>query len=282
MIKAKKQFGQNFLKDTSVLDKIIKSMPHNNANALVEIGPGLGDLTQRLLEVKPLKAYEVDDELSELLKKNFEDAFQTGRLDLQETDVLGAWEEQGSLHVNSYDLVANLPYYIATTIILNALKDKKCKSITVMVQKEVAQKFSANSGDKEFSSLAILTQTLGTSRLLFDVAAHSFDPPPKVTSSVMQIVKEREFVSEDKNGVFESFAKYKQFENYLRQIFKSPRKTAIKNLSGFWDKTFLTTVFESLGLAPTLRPHQIDTATHHHLFNELTKVIEDDRKDSKQ
>ena len=278
MIKAKKQFGQNFLKDTSVLTKIIQSMPHNETNALVEIGPGLGDLTQKLLQVKSVTAYEVDDELSALLKKTFRDALHEGRLVLQETDVLEAWRSLGNLSDKSYDLVANLPYYIATTIILNALKDKKCKSMTVMIQKEVAEKFSANVGDKEFSSLAILAQTLGPVRLMFDVPPESFDPAPKVVSSVIRFDKQREFVSDDDSGVFSSMEAYQEFESYLKYAFNSPRKTMIKNLSARYDKALLLSLFEQLELGATLRPHQVDTATHHHLFNKLTKVIDNGNK----
>lgn len=277
MVKAKKHFGQNFLKDTSVLTKIIQSMPLNESNALVEIGPGLGDLTQKLLQVKPVIAYEVDDELSALLKKTFKDAYNEGRLDLQETDVLEAWEKQGSLCTRSYDLVANLPYYIATSIILNALKDKKCKSMTVMIQKEVAEKFAANVGDKEFSSLSILGQTLGSVRILFDVPGTAFDPPPKVVSSVIQFNKRRAFVSEEDEAVFPDIQTYERFEKHLKEAFKSPRKTMVKNLSMLYNKADVIALFESLEIPPSHRPHQVDTATHHHLFNELTKVIHNGR-----
>ena len=135
---AKKQFGQNFLKDQSVLRKIIEAMPKNE-NKLVEIGPGLGDLTKFLVDVKSVEAFEVDTDLCKLLQSEFQEEISTKRLQLNCGDVLKAWKS--ALVDEEYDLVANLPYYIATNIILKALEDPMCKNILVMVQLEVAEKF---------------------------------------------------------------------------------------------------------------------------------------------
>ena len=155
-IKAKKRYGQNFLKDTTVLDKIIQSMP-NNKNYLVEIGPGLGDLTKNLVKYKEMTAYEVDTDLIRILESKFAIEIKENRLKLIHTDVLEAWDKQETLHDGKYDLIANLPYYIATNIILRAFEDDNCESIIVMIQKEVALKFSAKPKDKEFSSLGVIS-----------------------------------------------------------------------------------------------------------------------------
>ena len=120
MITARKRFGQNFLKDTSVLHRIIQSMPVSDRK-LIEIGPGLGDLTQRLLEVKPVVAYEIDRDLIALLKDKFSKEINEGNFSIVEGDVLKRFS-QGSLSDEPYDMVANLPYYIATTIILEAFE----------------------------------------------------------------------------------------------------------------------------------------------------------------
>ena len=122
MIKAKKKYGQNFLKDESVLLKIIESMPKNN-NKIVEIGPGLGDLTKKLVKYKDVRAYEVDRDLYSILRVEFINEIGSGRLDLVLTDVLEVWNEHSSLYEEKYDLIANLPYYIAANIILNGLSD---------------------------------------------------------------------------------------------------------------------------------------------------------------
>ncbi|MBL0687777.1 MAG: 16S rRNA (adenine(1518)-N(6)/adenine(1519)-N(6))-dimethyltransferase RsmA [Sulfurospirillum sp.] len=267
MLKAKKRFGQNFLKDTSVLHKIIQSMPVNS-NKLIEIGPGLGDLTQRLLEVKPVLAYEVDKNLITFLKDKFSKEINEERFSIVEGDVLEKFQN-GSLSDELYDLVANLPYYIATTIILEALKDPLCKSLIVMIQKEVAIKFAASCKTKEFTSLAVLAQTIGKVSILFDVKPESFEPQPKVTSSVLMIKKEKEFIKGKFSGVFETNKELDMFEKYLRNSFKAPRKTWLKNISQWVDKEYIHQLLDKYNLPLTIRPHELSVDSHHLLFNKL-------------
>ena len=121
---AKKKFGQNFLKDETVLQKIVEAMPKND-NKIVEIGPGLGDLTKYLVDVKSVEAFEVDTDLCKLLQSEFKEEIATKRLHINCGDVLKAWKS--SLVDEEYDLVANLPYYIATNIILNATRNISSK-----------------------------------------------------------------------------------------------------------------------------------------------------------
>ncbi len=273
-MQAKKKFGQNFLKDTSVLNKIIQSMSHNN-NKLVEIGPGLGDLTSKLLEHKKVKAYEVDDDLSAYLKTHFCKQIQDGNLELIEQDVMLSWE-QGSLEVGNYDIVANLPYYIATAIILRALRDTKCKNITVMIQKEVALKFAAKEGQKEFCSLSVLASSIAKVELLFDVLPSSFEPEPKVVSSLIRFEKFQEY-----EDIF-SQDEFMRFEKFLKVAFSQPRKTLIKNLSQAYAKDTLIDSFERFKLPLHVRGHQVDTSTFLCLYENITKVQKYERTNSKQ
>jgi len=275
---AKKRFGQNFLKDTSVLHKIIQSMP-KNSRKLIEIGPGLGDLTQRLLEVKPLVVYEIDRNLCVHLKDKFSDEENAGRFTLVAGDVLEEFKK-GSLAQEPYDMVANLPYYIATTIILEALKDPMCKSMVIMIQKEVAKKFAAPPKSKEFTSLAILAQSIAKTRILFDVGPESFEPQPKVTSSILMIEKEREYIKDDFPGVFDKPEDLQMFENYLRYSFKAPRKTWLKNISAKFEKSKANLLLEKYGFPITIRPHEISVSSHHLLFKELNEGIINGREES--
>ncbi len=252
---ADKKFGQNFLKDSSVLEKIIEAMPKDGL-PIVEIGPGLGDLTRQLIRVGNVRAYEVDKRLCEYLHKEFEEPLKSGRLELICKDILA---HDGSLQESQYSLVANLPYYIATKIILNALHDKHCKRIMVMVQKEVAQKFAAKSGEREFGSLSILAQSVADVELLFDVPPEAFVPPPKVTSAILYIEKKSSL--EDKG-----------FEEFLKVATKQPRKTVIKNLSTIYSKAELLKLFEEFGLKPTLRSHEIELSIYHQLYKELKGI----------
>ena len=258
---ADKKFGQNFLKDRSVLNKIVEAIP-NDGLPLVEIGPGLGDLTGQLIQVGNVRAYEVDKRLCEYLKNEFKDAISSGTLELICKDIT---KHSGSLYESSYSLIANLPYYIATNIILNGLRDSNCKHILVMVQKEVAQKFAANVGDKNFGSLAILSQSVADVKLLFDVPPNAFVPPPKVTSAILYINKRDSL-------------KDKEFESFLKVATKQPRKTIYKNLSSSYNKELLQNIFTKLDIKQNARAHELDLSVYHHLYNDLIK----DRIDGKE
>ena len=253
---ANKRFGQNFLKDVSVLEKIIEAMPNDNL-PIVEIGPGLGDLTRKLVSVHNVTAFEVDDRLCNHLKSSFSDEILNGRFQLKCGDVLEQWRG-GNLLSEPYRLIANLPYYIATNIILKAMRDSFCSSILVMVQKEVAQKFGAREGDKNFSALSVLAQSVGEAKIEFLVPPEAFVPPPKVDSAVLKIVKKRNL----SNGGFEEF---------LKVCFKQPRKTLFKNLSSIYSKALLESLFDTLEIQRTARPHQVGTMLYHQLYKALKK-----------
>ena len=230
----------------------------NNTNHIIEIGPGLGDLTQNLVKYKDTTAYEVDTDLIGILKSKFAKEIESRRLELIHTDVLKAWDEKGSLHSQKYDLIANLPYYIATNIILRAFEDVNCEHIIVMIQKEVAQKFSAKVGDKEYSSLGVITELISKdSRILFNVPPESFDPPPKVMSSIL-------YVSKDTSVVLD-----KDFLKFLKSCFSQPRKKLSKNLSAVADKEFLSNIYNELNLKETLRPHEVSASLYSQMYTKV-------------
>ncbi|MBL3519596.1 16S rRNA (adenine(1518)-N(6)/adenine(1519)-N(6))-dimethyltransferase RsmA [Arcobacter lanthieri] len=256
-IKAKKQYGQNFLKDSSILNKIIESMPHND-NHIVEIGPGLGDLTKNLVKYKDVTAYEVDTDLIGILKSKFAINLDKGNLEIIHADVLDAWDKQKTLYNGNYDLIANLPYYIATNIILKAFEDSFCEHIIVMVQKEVALKFTANVNDKEYSSLGIITELLSNdSRILFDVPPEAFDPIPKVISSILYIKKDLSKKID------------KDFNRFLKACFIQPRKKLSKNLSTLLDKNQILELFKELEIDDNLRPHEVCSSLYSQMYTKV-------------
>lgn len=256
-VKAKKQYGQNFLKDSTILDKIIQSMPNNN-NHIVEIGPGLGDLTKNLVKYKDLTAYEVDTDLIGILKSKFAIEIEKGNLKLIHTDVLEAWDKLKNLHDGKYDLIANLPYYIATNIILRAFEDELCEHIIVMVQKEVAEKLTAKTNDKEYSSLGIITELISiNSKILFDVPAEAFDPPPKVTSSILYIKKDM------------SKSLDKDFNKFLKACFIQPRKKLSKNLTTIFDKNIIFEIYKELNINDNVRPHEVSSSLYSQMYTKV-------------
>jgi len=256
---ASKKFGQNFLKNEIYLHQIIQAMPDDDLR-VAEIGPGLGDLTKELVKARNVTAFEVDKRLCEHLTTEFETPISQGRFELRCGDVLERWGE-GALLDEPYHLVANLPYYIATNIILKAFKDEHCRSVLVMVQKEVAVKFAAQAGEKAFSALSVLASSVGRATLCFEVPPEAFVPPPKVTSAVLLIEKDRSLDDE-------------KFEAFLKIAFAQPRKKLFKNLTAAFPKTIVEQTFTKLTLDATLRPHEAETSMYHLLYNELKDMLD--------
>lgn len=255
--RAKKKFGQNFLKDFKYLNEIIQSIPNIFRNErLIEIGVGLGDLTDRLLKQYALKAYEIDKDLCSFIEQKYSSFISSNRFVLINADVLELDDKVGWLDKNEYVLVSNLPYYIASAILIRVLKDPKCRGFIVMTQKEVAQKFCATHNDRNFSALSVITRTFGDPELLFDVPKEAFDPMPKVTSSVFMMRKNLASLEEG-------------FEEMLKVAFSSPRKKLLNNLSNRYDKFILENLFKELNIFDFCRPHQLSTRDYHQIFNKL-------------
>lgn len=224
---------------------------------IIEIGPGLGDLSVKILDNFSLIAYEIDDRLCGYL----ESRFSKDRFRLYNKDVLSikfnknAQGENIWLHDKPYILVSNLPYYIATRIILNALEDRMCRGMIVMTQKEVAYKFCAKALDSNFCAISVITQSVSEKiELISIVPPDSFEPTPKVESAVFSIKKN--------DSVLET-----SFQNLIRQAFASPRKKISKNLSHISN---INEILETLGIEKTARAHQITTSQYHQIF-ELTR-----------
>ena len=251
---ASKRYGQNFLKNHSYIQKIVQAMPNDNL-PIVEIGPGLGDLTKELVRARNVTAFEVDKRLCQHLNLEFKESINSGQFKLECGDVAKHWE-QGSLLDEPYHLVANLPYYIATNLILKALHDPNCQSILTMVQKEVAMKFAAQPKERDFSALSVLADSVGDAILCFEVEPEAFVPPPKVTSAVLSIRKYK-------------FLDDKTFEAFLKTAFSQPRKKLSRNLSMRYPKDEIAKAFNNLHLQETIRPHEATTKDYHQLYNAL-------------
>ena len=235
-------------------------MPNDN-NLIVEIGPGLGDLTEKLLQKNSLVAYEIDEDLCKILKDKYPN------LELVCGDVLDSWQT-GRLREEKYNLIANLPYYVATNIILKALNDENCENILVLIQKEVAQKFSANEGDKIYGGLSIIAQSIADTKILFDIPPGAFIPAPKVTSSVILFKKFKPKYDEE-------------FAKFLKVAFSQPRKTLLKNLSNKFNKTIIENVFDKLNIQKNIRPHQISKELFFEVFSELKGETKNDNNTTK-
>ncbi|RAX56683.1 hypothetical protein CCZ01_08765 [Helicobacter monodelphidis] len=255
--KAKKCFGQNFIKDAFFLDKIIESIPsYAKECGIIEIGAGLGDLTSRLLDCGNLLAYEVDKDLTHHLLNKFSTDLKSHRLEFVFCDVLQVWKQRNHLRDSPYILVSNLPYYVATTLILKALRDSFCQDLIVMTQKEVAEKFCAKSGKKGFSPLSIITESVGEATWICDVPPQAFEPQPKVDSALFKIHKQREIV-------------FEPLEKVIKVAFCMPRKRLFHNLTTHFSQKDVQVAFETLNLPLNIRAHELTTQDYH----QLTRIL---------
>lgn len=266
----KKSLGQHFLHDSVILDRIFQSIPQDiaaqldNGVRLIEVGIGLGDLTKRLLSKYSLLAYEIDYDLITQAQKNYRSEIETNRLQLVQGDVLKVRHGDSYLLDSDYFLVSNLPYYIATAIILQALKDTHCKGFLVMTQKEVAQKFCAKQKDSTYCGLSLLAQSFGDISYLFSVPKEAFNPPPKVESAVFCFKRGKCHYTQD-------------LESLLHFAFLAPRKKLFSNLMQ-WDKmkdkAMLKHIFQTMQLDENARAHEVGLQEYCnmlHIYNAIKK-----------
>lgn len=213
----KKKFGQNFLKDKNLLEAICKDAEVCENDEVLEIGAGLGTLTEILANhAKKVVSYEIDSDLFPILQEKENDV-----LSFRFCDVLSrSLEEIESDFLGEYKIVANIPYYITTPIIFHFLgKSKKVKSMTLMVQKEVAERVVAKTGTKDYGVLSVCCQLLGKCEIKRIVDKKMFFPSPKVDSAILHITVEK--TKEEFEGLF----------NFVKNAFYLRRKTILNSLS---------------------------------------------------
>ena len=187
-IKAQKKFGQNFLTDDNVLDEIVEAAGVGSSDHVIEIGPGLGTLTKRLAEkAGHVTAIEIDRQMIPVLDEVLSEYENTRVIcaDVLKTDMQ---EIAGMYPDENVKVVANLPYYITTPIVTGLLESGvRYKSITVMVQTEVAERMQTGPGSKEYGALSLAVQYYSKPQIIVDVPPESFYPMPGVDSSVIRL-----------------------------------------------------------------------------------------------
>ena len=249
----KKKFGQNFLTDKKILDKIVDSAKIDNTIGVIEIGPGLGVLTARLCEkAKHVLAYEIDSELIPILNKNLSDyPNKTIRnIDILEADV----EKDIKIYLSDCEkiyVVANLPYYITTPILLSLLQSTKIDKYVVMMQLEVADRLCGSVKTKDYNSLSITIQYQANVKKLFKVPRTVFNPQPNVDSAVIEIDVFKDIKHKPQN---ESF-----FFDVVRNSFSQRRKTLINNLMHRFgpERDRFERILKSLNISITARSEEL-------------------------
>ena len=249
----KKSFGQNFLTDTNILQKIVDTAEIDDQVNVIEIGPGIGALTEFLAErAAQVMAFEIDHRLVPILADTLRDF---NNVTVVNEDILKVDLAQHIQNFKNPDLpikvVANLPYYITTPILMHLIESGiPFSEFVVMMQKEVADRISAQPNTKAYGSLSIAVQYYMTAKVAFIVPRTVFVPAPNVDSAILKMVRRPEpaVAVED-----ESF-----FFKISKASFTHRRKTLWNNLTGYFGKTEevkdkLTKALDQAGLSPSVR-----------------------------
>ena len=260
-----KALGQNFLVNPSVCPKMAELCGADENTGVIEVGPGIGVLTNELCKVaKKVVAVELDSRLPEILKKTLADHDNVKIVsgDVMELDLhkLIAEEFPGMEVV----VCANLPYYITSPVIMKLLEEKlPIKALTVMVQKEAADRLCAQMGTRACGAVTAAVRYFSEPRLLFKVSAGSFMPAPKVDSAVirMDVYKKPKLDVNDEKLYF----------RVVRGAFSQRRKTVLNSVSSALgiDKATLTQAFSEAGVNPALRPEAMSLENFAALSNAI-------------
>ena len=240
--KAKKKFGQNFLIDANIVEKIAK-VASNKDLLTIEIGPGLGALSEFLCQYsKAVEAYEIDEDMVNILKEEFKDENFTVYLqDFLDVDLI-KYENQ------KLNIASNLPYYVTTPILFKLFKSNlDINKITVMVQKEVADRFNAKVNSEDYNALSLIVQYLFDVKLEMNVSKNCFYPAPQVDSAVISFTPKRERDFEYEEGLFE----------FIENCFRKRRKTLNNNFKDFLSDEQIKNVYNALNLKESVRAQEL-------------------------
>lgn len=264
---AKKGFGQNFLVDASAAAKIASLAEADGA--VIEIGPGIGSLTEQLaMRAKQVMAFEIDDSLIPVLQDVLA-PYENVRIvhkDILEADIDAAAEELLAAGCSSIAVIANLPYYITTPVLFRLFEASYAfPLISVMVQKEVADRFAAPVNSPDYGALSVEAQYLYNVRRVFNVPRNCFMPAPNVDSAV---------VSFEKKQGDEPLADRNDFFAFVKGCFKQRRKTLYNNLREYTgDPALAAELLKEAGLAEGVRAQQLDTEAFVQLYRILKKEV---------
>lgn len=219
--KFKKKYGQNFLTDKNLLNFIVRNSNITNDDVVLEIGPGAGTLTKAISEnAKKVVSYEIDKDLIPYLEKKFYNSNVT----IINKDIIKAKDQEiiKALGTKEYKIIANLPYYITTPIIMKFIESETPpKSISVMVQKEVAERLTAKPNTKEYGAITAAISLYCSCKIITNVSRNMFIPQPEVDSSVILLEK----ISRKENIDI-----LKNTQKVIHSAFLRRRKTLLNNL----------------------------------------------------
>ena len=250
---AKKKFGQNFLTDQNILSQIVNSADINKDTLVIEIGPGLGSLTELLCKASGfVLCYEIDNDLIPILNDNLKEYnnFEVINKDILEVDINSDIDKYIKNYKNVY-VVANLPYYITTPIILGLLSQtNKISRYVMMMQLEVADRICGKPKTKDYNALSIAIMYRATATKVIKVPRTVFIPAPNVDSAVVRLdlYDNPKYICKDE----------KHFFDFIRECFSQRRKTLVNNLSNKYSKDFIVKMLNENNIKLTARAEELD------------------------
>lgn len=269
----KKSLGQNFLVDVNILQNIVKHAGIDKDSGAIEIGPGIGALTEQLaIHADKVVAFEIDQRLLPILKDTLGDYSNINLIhqDILEANVKEIIEENFAPDQKVH-VVANLPYYITTPILMKLIQDKlPVSSITVMIQKEVAERMAAEPNTKSYGSLTIALQYYTEAEVVMVVPKTVFMPQPNVDSAILKLnLREKPPVHvQDEDFFFD----------IIKASFAQRRKTLQNNLKSFfkdkYDKDMITDILLQSGIDAKRRGESLSIEEFAHLANTFTNALQ--------
>ncbi|MBU4536744.1 ribosomal RNA small subunit methyltransferase A [Patescibacteria group bacterium] len=277
-IVAKKSLGQNFLKSSTILDKIISAADVQEGDIILEVGPGKGALTEKLLEkAKLVVAVEKDDRLIYFLKEKFAEEIKQGKFTLIRGDILNFDPNSPTNELKTellrgetpkdfdgYKVVANIPYYITGKLIRNFLSSNfQPSQMIIMVQKEVANRIVGEKDVKKQKEniLSLSVKVYGEPKFIKTIPARYFSPQPKVDSAILRIDNISKYFFKNINE--------EKFFNLIHQAFSSKRKVLVNNLSNISSKEELISTLEKLNIPLKTRAEDLSVENWKNLYQEL-------------
>ena len=256
--KFKKKYGQNFIKDKNIINNIINKSDIDKETLVIEIGPGAGALTTEIQKVaKNVLAYEIDEDLKEILENKLGENTKVIFKDFLKANIL---EDIKDYQYKKLYVVANLPYYITTPIIVKLIEDKiPVDKIVVMVQKEVGNRFKAKPNTKEYNSLSIYLNYYFNITKILDISRNVFIPKPNVDSIVIMLNKKEKKLYLKNESVFFKLVK---------DSFKYKRKTLKNNLKNY-DLNKIETILKKYNFSLITRAEAIPIEVFVEIANEL-------------
>ncbi len=271
-----KKYGQNFLVDTNILEKIVEVSGITKQDCVLEIGPGIGTMTQYLAEnAREVVAVEIDRALIPILKDTLSayDNVDIINEDILKADIRRIAEEKNG--GRPFKVVANLPYYITTPIIMGLFESGVAlESITVMVQKEVAERMTVGPGTKDYGALSLAVQYYCKPEVMMQVSPSCFLPKPSVGSAVIRLTRYKDAPVRVKEE--------RQMFAIIRASFNQRRKTLVNGLSNAAElqmtKQDVSEALERMGLPPAVRGETLTLAQFAELSDILTEKRQKNRK----